>query len=481
MLHRRDAMLRLGQMGLGALTLPGLLQAETTASSDSPSLSDFRSPATRRRAKSCIYLFLWGGPPQQDLWDLKPDAPERVRSLFAPIRTNVPGMHICEHMPRLARHMDKVALVRSLTHNSNEHEPSVYRMLTGKYDMPFSVPRNQRTRGQFPFVGSVAANFTPAGAMPACVTIPRPIGHDGVTYAGTHAGFLGPRCDPMEFREAPIANGRATHPVALADDMNTTRLLARRGLLNALEDQERLLQDSSVVDSLRESICTRGASGQHTGLGPAFRMLASPAATNAVNLNLEPASLRDRYGRNEYGESMLLARRLIESGVRLVSITWMYIFPNGRVSNVWDNHAGYGIHGARTGYDLLKSPVCIPPLDQGLSALLEDLSIRGLLDETLIVAAGEFGRTPLINNDGGRDHWGACQSALLAGGGIRGGQVYGSSDAHAAYPRERPVAPQDLIATIHHALGIAPDAEIRDRLNRPYHICDGTPLTSLFV
>ncbi len=475
MLHRRDAMMRLGQMGLGALSLPGLLRAEQYPPLAPPSQGgDGRG---RRHAKSCIYLFLWGGPPQQDLWDLKPDAPDRVRSLFAPIRTNVPGIDICEQMPRLARHMDKVAVVRSLTHGSNEHEPSVYRMLTGKYDMPFSVPRNQRQRNQFPFVGSVVANFSEPGAMPACVTIPRPIGHDGVTYAGTHAGFLGPRCDPMEFKEAPIVNGQATHPVALAGDMNTTRLLARRGLLNSIEDQERLLTSSPAVSSSR-------ATGSTAGLGSfyeqAFRMLSSPAAKNAFNLNLEPTCIRDRYGRNEYGESMLLARRLIESGVRLVSITWMYIFPNGRVSNVWDNHAGYGIHGARTGYDLLKSPVCIPPLDQGLSALLEDLTARGLLDETLIVAAGEFGRTPLINNTGGRDHWGACQSALLAGGGIRGGQVYGSSDARAAYPRERPVAPQDLIATMHHALGIATDAEIRDRLNRPYHICDGTPLTSLF-
>src|SRR5262249_48832587 len=153
----------------------------------------------------------------------------------------------------------------------------------------------------------------------------------------------------------------------------------------------------------------------------AFRMLSSPVAKNAFDLNREPLAVRERYGRNEYGESMLLARRLVEAGVRLVSVTWMYIFPTGKVSNVWDNHAGSGIHGAKTGFDLLKSPVCIPPLDQGLSALLDDLSQRGLLDETLVVAAGEFGRTPKINKDGGRDHWGACQSALLAGGGIRGG------------------------------------------------------------
>jgi hypothetical protein len=464
MLHRREAMMRLGQMGLGALSLPGLLHAEANAAD------------ARRHAKSCIYLFLWGGPPQQDLWDLKPDAPTGIRSLFSPIRTNVPDIHICDQMPRLARHMDKVAVIRSLTHDSNIHEPSVYRMLTGKYDMPFTVPRNQRQRSQFPFVGSVVSHFSEPGVMPACVTIPRPIGHDGVTYAGTHAGFLGPRDDPMEFKEAPIANAQATHPVALADDMNTTRLLARRGLLNSLEDTERRLERNVV----RISNPSYAGDGLGSFFEQAFRMLSSPATKNAFNLNLEPATVRDRYGRNEYGESMLLARRLIEAGVRLVTINWMYIFPNGRVSNVWDNHAGYGIHGARTGYDLLKSPVCIPPLDQGLSALLEDLSVRGLLEETLLAVAGEFGRTPNINNDAGRDHWGACQAALLAGGGIRGGQIHGSSDSRAAYPRERPVAPQDFIATMYHALGLAPDREIHDRLHRPYRICDGTPLTSLF-
>src|SRR5207302_10787166 len=157
-------------------------------------------------------------------------------------------------------------------------------------------------------------------------------------------------------------------------------------------------------------------------------------------------------GRNEYGESFLLARRLIEAGVRLVSVNWMYIFPNGRVSNVWDNHAGYGIHGAKTGFDLLASPVCIPPLDQGLSALMEDLQERGLLDDTLVVAVGEFGRTPKINKDAGRDHWGMCQSALLAGGGVRGGQLYGATDTQAAYVKDNPVSPEDLLATIYHAL-----------------------------
>jgi arylsulfatase A-like enzyme len=163
-----------------------------------------------------------------------------------------------------------------------------------------------------------------------------------------------------------------------------------------------------------------------------------------------------------------------------VTVVWMYIFPNGRVSNVWDNHAGYGIHGAKTGYDLLRSPVCIPPLDRAYAALLDDLAERGLLDDTLVVAAGEFGRTPKINGDQGRDHWGACQSVLFAGGGIQGGQVYGVSDSVAAYPKDNPVSPEDFLATIYHGVGISPEAEIRDRSGRPYRVVEGKPILKLF-
>jgi len=303
--------------------------------------------------------------------------------------------------------------------------------------------------------------------MPASVTIPRPIGHDGVTYAGTYAGWLGPQYDPMELKEAPNSGTQPMHPVSLPGDMNATRLQARHGLLNLIDGQERRLQQRA----------TQSLGGFYE---QAFRMLSSSAAKRAFNLDLEPLTVRERYGRNEYGESFLLARRLVEAGVRLVSVIWMYIFPTGRVSNVWDNHAGYGIHGARTGFDLLRSPVCLPPLDQGMSALLEDLSVRGLLDETLVVAVGEFGRTPRINNDAGRDHWGPCQSAFLAGGGIRGGQIYGASDPIAAYPRDNPVSPEDLLATIYHALGVPGSAEIHDREQRPQRMCDGRPVTGLF-
>jgi hypothetical protein len=209
-------------------------------------------------------------------------------------------------------------------------------------------------------------------------------------------------------------------------------------------------------------------------------MVANPAVRRAFDLNQEPQQVRDRYGRSEYGESFLLARRLVEAGVGLITITWMYVFPHGQVSNVWDNHAGYGIHGAKTGFDLLRSPVCLPAVDQGLSALIEDLNDRGLLDRTLIAAAGEFGRTPKVNKDGGRDHWGACQSAFFAGGGIRGGQVYGNSDKVGAYPSDNPVSPGDFLATIYHALGLDPEDELRDRENRPHRLVDGTPVTGLF-
>lgn len=461
MLNRRDAMMRLGQLGLGALTLPGLIGAEAAQA---------RATRVRRsgKAKSCIYLFLWGGPPQLDLWDMKPEAPDGIRSLFRPAATSVPGIQICDQMPRLSQHADKVAFVRSLTHNSDIHSPSVYHMLTGKPNPRLVDLQNPRRRGDFPNFGSVLARFGEHGPMPASVTVPRPIGHDGVTYAGTYAGFLGPRHDPMELSEAPNSKEQATHPVGLPPDIDVTRLQARSGLVRMIERRDRLLSEHPAAQNLGSFY------------EDAFRMLSSPVARRAFDLGREAPATRDRYGRNEYGDSFLLSRRLVEAGVRLVSVIWMYLKPGGGVANVWDNHSGLGIHGAKTGYDLLKAPCCLPALDQAYSALLEDLAQRGILDETLVVAAGEFGRTPRLNKDGGREHWGKCQTALLAGGGIRGGQTYGRTDGNAAYVKDNPVAPEDLIATIHHAFGLSPETEIRDREGRPHRICDGKPVTTLF-
>ncbi|HUY34174.1 MAG TPA: DUF1501 domain-containing protein [Pirellulales bacterium] len=469
MIHRRDAMLRLGQFGLGALSLPGVLAAERANATPT---------AVKPKAKSCILIYLWGGPPQQDMWDLKPEAPDGIRSQFQPIDTVVPGIQICDQLPRMAKHTDKLAIVRSLTHGSNNHEPSVYHTLTGKTNPTLAVPRNQRTRNDFPNPAAVLSHFSPPAGLPASVTLPRPIGHDGVTYAGTYAGFLGPRHDPMELRAAGDTKAVPTHSLDLPEGLDATRITSRIGLLKLIEQFDRTVQENGALpNGVRQN-----AAGQGPGefREQAYRLLTSPDAKGAFDLAREPDVLRDQYGRNEYGESFLLARRLVASGVRLVSVIWMYIFPNGRVSNVWDNHSGIGIHGAVTGYDLLKGPVCLPPLDQAFSALLDDLQRRGLLDETLVLAMGEFGRTPNINATGGRDHWGACQSIVLAGGGVRGGQVHGASDRHAAFPKQHPFSPEDVLATVYHAMGISPESLIYDRQNRPHRVCEGQPITALF-
>jgi hypothetical protein len=462
MLHRRDAMIRLGTAGLGALALPNLLRAEQSSSAS----------AKGKKAKSCILLYLWGGPPQQDMWDLKPDAPEGIRSQFAPINTVTPGIQICDQMPQIAQHTDKMAIVRSYTHPSNAHEVGVYHTLTGKIDNTLAVPRNQRKRSDFPNPGAVLSHFSPPGTMPASVTVPKPIGHDGVVYAGTYAGFLGAQHDPLEMQSPGEVNVRPPHSLDLLDGINSTRLQARHGLLKLMEDHDRLMQSG------------RGPTGASKGLEQfreqAFRMLMAPEARGAFDVKQEPDTVRDRYGRNEYGESFLLSRRLIAAGVRLVTVVWSYICPDGNVANVWDNHGGTGSLGGITGYAMLKEKYCLPPLDQAYSALLEDLAQRGMLDETLVVMLGEFGRTPKINNAQGRDHWGPCQSIVLAGGGIRGGQVYGASDAQAAYPKNNPVSPEDAIAMIYHAMGISPESLIHDSLGRPHRISEGRPILELF-
>jgi hypothetical protein len=458
MLHRRDLMLRLGQYGLGALSLPGLLAAESRPRKQGERPS---------KARSCILVFLWGGPPQQDLWDMKPDAPSGIRSLFRPVRTRTPGIDICDRMPLLAKQTDKLAIVRSLTHPSNEHEAGVYHMLTGKPNPTLRVPTNQRTRRDFPNVSGVVARFTPPGAVPASVTIPQPIGHDGVTYCGTHAGFLGPRYDPLELR-APVRSREAPFALVPPEGVDAPRLSARRSLLERIEAHERVLQKDPGASAL---------GGFHE---QALRIVASPLTRRAFEVYREPSALRDRYGRNPYGECFLLARRLVEAGVRLVTITWVYVSPSGVIANVWDNHGGTGALGGITGYAMLDAPYCIPPLDRGLSALLEDLHDRGMLGETLVVAMGEMGRTPRINKTQGRDHWGAAQSALLGGGGVRGGQVYGATDKHAAYVKDNPVRPEDLLATVYHALGIDPDSQVHDRERRPYAITEGRPVAALF-
>lgn len=462
---RRDSMLRLGQIAAGAVTLPHLLESNH--------LSAAESTAKRSgggKAKSCILVYLWGGPPQQDMWDMKPDAPAGIRSEFKPIATVTPGIEFCDQLPQMAKHSDKMAIIRSLTHASNDHIPSVFHTLTGRNDPTLRGAPRQRRRSDFPMVGSVVSRFSTPGALPATVTIPRPVGHDGVTYAGTYAGFLGPQYDPLELKPPGEVKAPPPHSLELPEGINEQRLLGRFSLLEQIDRGQRDFESSGP----------KSATGLSAFREQALRLLTSPQAKGAFRIENEPDKLRDRYGRNEYGEGFLLARRLVEAGVRLVTIVWYYICPDGNVANVWDIHGGTPSLGKATGYEMLKANYCLPPLDQGYSALLEDLANRGMLDETLVAMYGEFGRTPKINNNGGREHWGPCQSAVLAGGGIRGGQVYGASDSQAAYPRDHAVSPQDLVATIYHGLGLRTDLEIHDREGRPYRINEGEPITALF-
>jgi hypothetical protein len=356
-----------------------------------------------------------------------------------------------------------------VTHQSDTHEPSVYHMLTGKVDPTMVIPKNNRKRSHAPGVAAIVSCLTQQPVhLPSSVTIPRPIQHDGIKYAGTHAGWLGPQFDPMELPDTPLANGRPVLNFDFQAGVNSTRLVLRHGLRNLIETHDRHFQknaDAREVDAVRER---------------AFNMIASPAAKRAFNLDLESPKIRDRYGRNHYCESFLLARRLIEAGVRLVSVNWMFFRPDANPLNPWDNHGGTPALGSVSGYDMLKAEYCLPSFDRAFAALLEDLHQRGMLEETLVVVMGEFGRTPKINATVGRDHWGALQSVVFAGGGIRGGSVYGASDAQAAYPAENPVRPEDLLATVYHAFGLPPETDIHDPEGRPHKISEGKPMVELF-
>ena len=457
-------MLGLGRVGLGSLSLPSLLAARSASAQPSGALTPGFG-----RAKNCILVFLWGGPPQQDMWDMKPDAPEEIRSLFKPIRTSADGVEVSDQMPEFARIAKHVSIVRSVTHGSDNHEPSVYHMLTGQVDPSLVVPRNNRQRSHWPGPGAVVSCLKPSEHdVPSSVTLPRPIQHDGVKYAGTHAGWLGARHDPLELPDAGFANGRPVFDLGLPGGLDLDRIARRRGLLTSLEMFDRKLQnDPQAVasDAYRDR---------------AFSLLTSGQARDAFRLDRETPKMRDRYGRNHYGEAFLLSRRLIEAGVRLVTINWMFFRPDGNPLNPWDNHGGTPALGGVTGFEMLKREYCLPSLDRSYSALIEDLHQRGMLDDTLVIAMGEFGRTPKINKTGGRDHWGSLQSVVLAGGGVRGGLVHGASDRDAAYPTENPVRPADLLSTMYGALGISEESLLYDSVNRPHPVATGTPLTSLF-
>lgn len=443
----RRAWLQLGALPTVGLTLPGLLQSRAVAKT---------TPAQRRarRARSCIVLFLFGGPPHQDMWDLKPDAGE-YRGEFRPIATRVPGITISEHMPLLAQETQRFAQVRSVTHPDNTHTVAMHFMLTGvRHAQPTTNPQNQPT--DFPTFGAVVQHLRPgAGSLPSGISLNAPANQTSANnhiFPGFFAGLLGNPCNPLFVPDDPSQLN--FQPFPAADGSAARQLQGRDALRAALETQCRQIEATAGVKNFDHF---------HQ---KAFQLVSSPAARQAFALDLETDRVRSRYGASPFGQGCLLARRLVEAGVPLVTVNW------ARNDAFWDTHSD--------NFKRLKNEL-LPPFDRGFAALLQDLDQRGLLDETLVVCLAEFGRTPKISASAGREHWAACQTVICAGGGSRGGQVIGASDKIAAYPATRPVSPADLAATIYEALGISLETELRDVLGRPFTLCTGKAIHELWA
>jgi hypothetical protein len=451
-LTRREV-LRVGAIGLGGLTLPSLLRLEQTARG---AAADRARPA--RKARSVILLFLSGGPSQLDMWDLKPGAPEEIRGTFQPISTAVPGIQISEHLPRSARLADKFSIVRSMHHATANHPAASYWMMVGSpiaRAAPQSVTMSREDR---PHPGSVVAKLLPGSAtLPSFVMVPEAISPVGPERPGQYAGFLGAAYDPYRINSDANLPGYSAGAVSPRPELPTDRLSGRRSLFRQLARQSKGLDQASLSGALDPN------------LARAFDLVSSSAAQRAFDIHAEPDKVRDRYGRHVFGQSVLLARRMVEAGVRLVHVNWVR-HDNAKGGQGYDSHRDH-LRWCRT--DLL------PPTDAAFASLLEDLSERGLLDETLVILMGEFGRTPRFNKQGGRDHWPQCFSVVLAGGGIHGGHVYGASDKLAAYPASNPVSPEDLMATLYTCLGIDPHTLIYDQQHRPYPLVDGKPVQGL--
>lgn len=424
-------------------------------------------------AKHCIYIFLCGGPSQPDLWDLKPNAPDGIRTVFDPIATNVPGIHFGSLIPQVARHADKLAVIRSLTHSDNNHTSAIVHSLLGQ--LPPRPGEHFVSRSDHPGLGGILHRVCgDCGTMPPWVILPRFFGTNSPAYKGQSAGFLGGAYDPLLFnkeRKASLSEAPLTlDALALPDGVSHGRFRSRHRLLDVL---------GCELDSPSDS-----NSRLHDDYDQAFELISSETVNRAFDLNRESDATRDRYGRNEYGQSFLMSRRLVEAGVRMVNVFWTFYDDKGCQFNLWDNHGVAndvcGIDGQLTGLQQLTHQYCTPSFDRSFSALLEDLDERGLLEETLVVVAGEFGRTPRINKTSGRDHWAHCYTQLLAGGGVRGGQVYGASDAQGAYVKDLPVTPDDFAATVLHAFGLSPEMTVHDTTDRPVPITTGRPVTALF-
>ncbi len=459
----RREFLRAGGLGLFGLGLPTLLKARGM----SAGRAGTGAGGTFGRAKACIILFMWGGPAQQETWDLKPDAPDGFRGEFRPIATEVPGIFISEHFPGLARQTRRLAILRSVHHGDVNHLTAPHELLTGR---PIPVVGGGPMADDWPHFGAVLASQNRGRertALPPFVQM-RPISTDGAprfveSSHGQGAGWLGPALNPFTIDDDPSLPGYHVGDFRLPDDVGSGRLEDRKRLLETVDEQARHLERSPQVHAL---------DAHHVR---AYDLLTARQALSAFDLTREDPRLRARYGLHPHGQAVLQARRLVEARVPLVTVFWQ----NDGTTNVsvyWDTHNRNFID--------LKTRL-MPASDQAFTALLDDLEARGLLEETLVIWTGEFGRTPRVGQAvvggagagrDGRDHWPHCFSTVLAGAGIRGGTVYGASDRYAARPAVDPVTPADIAATVYHLLGIDPALELDDPLGRPLRLCLGTPI-----
>lgn len=443
--YTRREWLRIGGVALGGLTMADLAQIQRISAASS-------KPAGR--AKAVIVVGLVGGPPQHETWDPKPDAPAEIRGEFKPIASRTPGLRVCELMPRTARLTDRIAVLRAVSTNDNAHSSSGYHMLTGVPHQPANVESAiPKAPNNWPSMGAVVRYLRrDTGGLPAAITIPEHIWNDGnFPWPGQDAGLLGRRHDPWLVQCDPSDDAAPQPSLTLPDEIPPLRFDERRSLLD---------QVNHHFDAVHRS----GVSSDYSAhVRKAVDLVSAAKARRAFDLRQEPQTVRDRYGRSRFAQSVLLARRLVEAGVSLVQINWTRIKDKPNQGG-WDTH--------QKNNESLKT-LLMPMMDQVYSALLEDLEQRGLLDETLVVWFGEFGRTPRFNGQAGRDHWGHVFSLALAGGGIRGGVVHGTSDKIGAYPASGMVEARDLHATIFHCLGYSPDTEMRDSLNRPLPISRG--------
>ncbi len=444
---RRELLRAGGVCGLGLL-LPDLLRARAAE----PARGTFG------RAKSVIVLYLHGGHAQQETWDPKPDGPSPERGEFGAIATSVPGVRVSELLPRSAKLMHKLTVIRSLSHGNANHVQASLSAMTGHSHPPETEDRGDfpPTANDFPPFGAVLSSLRPAGKLPTWVQVgPLMRRNNGTVLHGQVPGFLGSKHSPLVVDQDLTPDGVRVEAVAPGPDVTSLRLTGRRNILDQIDSQRRRLErtaDVKTFDAFQQK---------------ALDLMTSATTAKAFDLAAEPAALRDLYGRDHFGQCCLLARRLAEAGVPLINVHYCRT-PVGS----WDTH---GKH-----FSQMKESLC-PTFDRAFAALVDDLDGRGLLDTTLVAALAEFGRTPKVNSGAGRDHWPWVYSIALAGGGTAPGVVYGASDKIAAYPTASPHDPKDLAATVYHLLGVPTDTVVYDQTNRPHALVIGQKIDGLLA